>query len=181
MDLNRRPRSASGFTLIELVCAMSVMGLLSVLAARIISSTADQYVAATVQTELCLEMSTAMERIVQDLRQTRLKNTLTPDLSSMTGSSIAWTDPDGPKSLSLNGSDLVLTDSIASSPLVRGVTSLGVQAYDDSGLALTGILNTAQLAAVRRVEITLTAQRQGVTETLRTRVYLRMLMSGTGM
>lgn len=181
MNPKRSSRSRTAFTLIELVCAMSVMAVLSVLVGRIMLDATNQYMAATARSELCIELSTAMERLVGEVRQIRLKNTATPDISSITASSISWGDADGTKSLSLSGTDLVLADAIASAPIARHVTSFGVQAYDDTESALPSVPNTSQLASVRRVQLTITAQRQGVSETLRTRVFLRMLMSGGGM
>ena len=169
------------FTLIELVCAMTVMGVLSVLAGRLLSSVADEYMSASARTELSMELSGALERISTELRLTRLKNISTPDISSLTASSITWNDPTGVKTLSLSGTDLILADSVASSPIARNVTSFGVQAYDESNVALPAAPTALQLASARRVQITITAQRQGVSETLRTRVFLRMLMSGGGM
>lgn len=169
-----------GFTLIELLCSMSVVAILFLLSAQVILGATDQYLAATSRSELGAEMSTAMERISSEIRSIRLRNTATPDLSSMTASSISWNVAAGSESLALSGTDLIFTDSVASTPLIRGVTAFSVQGYDSSATALPSVPSSTQLASVQRVQVTLTAVRAGVSVTLRTRIFLRMLVSGGG-
>lgn len=168
------------FTLVELVSSMSVIGILMVLTSRLIFGASDQYLSAVSRAELGQEMSSAMERLTTELRSIRLRDTGVPDLTSVTGTSMAWSDATGSKSISLDGTELMWTDSAGSAPLARGVTAFAVQTFDDAGAPLPSVPSGAQLRTVRRVQITLSAHRQGVDEVLRTRVFLRRLALGGG-
>ena len=60
------------------------------------------------------------------------------------------------------------------------MTTFALQAYDESDGALGFFLGAAACDPIRRTEITLTAERNGVTVTLRTRVFFRCTMQGAG-
>jgi prepilin-type N-terminal cleavage/methylation domain-containing protein len=180
MKPSARHPADRAFTLVELVSSMSVITILMVVTSRLILGASDQYLSAVSRAELSQEMSCAMERLTTELRGVRLRDKGVPDLTSVTATSVSWSDAAGSKSISLDGTELRWTDSVGSAPLARGVTAFAVQTFDDAGLPLPSVPNAAQLRTVRRIQITLSAHRQGVDEVLRTRVFLRRLASGGG-
>lgn len=160
---------------------MTVLAILSVLTSRVVLSAADQYMSSAARLELSQEMSAALDRMTTELRQVRLSNISTPDIAVLTSTSIEWNDSTGKRSIYLSGSQLLSLDSVGTSPILSDVTSFSVQGYDDADSALPASPTQVQLAGVRRLEFTITCQREGVSEMLRTRVFLRMFMAGGSM
>ena len=66
----------------------------------------------------------------------------------------------------------------AAQVLLQDVASFSVQAFDESNNALPATLSGSGCDAIRRLQITITLQRHGVSHTLRTKLFLRALMEG---
>ncbi len=62
--------------------------------------------------------------------------------------------------------------------LATDVTDFTLRAFDESNAELALPLSGAGCDAIRRLSISLTVQRQGSQDTVRTRVFLRCTMSG---
>jgi hypothetical protein len=67
-----------------------------------------------------------------------------------------------------------------SAVLQTDVTAFAVQTYDESNATLAASLSGSGCDPIRRVQLTLTAQRHGVTQSLRTKLFIRETMVGAG-
>lgn len=174
------PRSLRGFTLVEAIATITIVGILAVMSSRLMMAGADGYAAAATRAELINNASAAMERIGVLLRDIPLRagaSPAAPAIVSITPGSIQW---HGGLTLSHSGGSLILGDSGANSVLAADVSSFALQTFDESNAALATTLNGDACDAVRRVQVTLTLSRAGVSETLRSRFFLRCMVAGAG-
>lgn len=177
------PTSASrrGFTLVEAIATIVILGVVMSACSRLISAATTSYASASTRAELHAELASAMERIMLELRscQSDPGGSTTPDILAVRSDRITWTTPSGERTLSRSGSSLVLTASGSDCTLVAGITSLAIQTYDDQNEELDATLDEDECQEVQRVQITLTAQRLNITESLRSRVFLRCVAAGS--
>ena len=66
----------------------------------------------------------------------------------------------------------------AAALLLSDVTACTITAFDQDNTQLGASLSGAGCDAIRRVSVSVTVQRNGISETLRTRVYIRSTMEG---
>lgn len=182
---HRRAVGAGGFTLVEAIATIVILAAVITVCSRIVSSATKGYTDSVTRAELHSQLSSAMDRIITDLRQTRVgpgSTPVAPDLQGATASSIGWTMVGGgTRSVALSGSQVTLTtESVAATALAVNITAFSVQCFDESNAALASTLNGSALNAVRRVRITLTGSSNGITETVRSKVFLRSMMTGAG-
>ena len=172
-------RQRAGFTLIELIATIVVIGAVGSVASFMVGSSVNGYVGAAVQAQLHSELSVSLDRIDRELRKIppELAGSVSPDIVSITPTLIQW---NGNYRFHLSSGRVYYTDGGGTARILQeDVTAFSVQAFDESNAALAGTLNDAACDAVRRVQITLTVQRSGVTETLRTKIFLRCTMEGS--
>lgn len=171
-----------GFTLVEAICTMCVLGVIGVISSRLVLSAGDQYLSASVHAELSNELSAAMERLVSQIRQVPIRPASAPpvpDLTGVTTNSIAWNDASGEAcKVTLQGSQLIWTEGSQSAPLLEDVAQFSIACLDDDAAALPAALMGAETEAVRRISITMALQKSGVTESLRTTIFLRAATTG---
>jgi prepilin-type N-terminal cleavage/methylation domain-containing protein len=176
----RRPPhpSSPGFTLVEAIVAMVVVATLGTIASGLIFSGVASYEGAYTRAALHEGASAALERICAELRacpRDAGAGEPAPLISSVSPTSIDWST----SSLSLSGSTLLLSHSGGpAAPLLQNVAGLTIQCFDESNGALAARVSGAATRAIRRVSITLSVERAGLTDTLRTRVFIRSLMLG---
>lgn len=175
-----QPGARCGFTLVEAIATIVILGAVMAVCSRIISTATAAYTAGATRAELHAELSSAMERVMLELRSCSISTggTFAPDISTVAADGLTWTTPSGTRQLSLTAGSVVLTTSGSAASLASGVTAFSVQTYDQSNTALATTLNGSECAPIRRIEITITAARQGVTETLRSRTFLRCTAQG---
>lgn len=168
-----------GFTLIEVITAIVILGVLGSVASVILSSAVKSYDSAATQAQLQTELSIGMDRIDGELRAVALKSgSVAPNITSVTGSSIAWNSN---YSLSVSGTNLMFTDNgAAAAILLSNVTAFSVQACDESNTALAATLSGSACDAIRRIQIQITMQRNSVTESLRDKIFLHCMVEGAG-
>ena len=129
--------------------------------------------------QLHSELSVTMDRIVRELRKIPRDDAAAgtaPDIASVTATSITW---DTDYSLSLSSTNLMYTENGGTAAVLQNnVTAFTVQTYDESNSALAASLSGNNCDPIRRIQLTLTMQRHGVTESLRTKMFLRETMVG---
>jgi prepilin-type N-terminal cleavage/methylation domain-containing protein len=175
----RRGMLRRGFTLIEAVVTMTVLGAIGAVAASIIVNTAGGYSAAVTRAEVASDGAAALDRIWRELIDIPIKigyGSVAPDISTFTATSVTWSTN---SSLTLSGTNLMLTEAGGTARCVlAGVTSLTLQAYDESNTALGASLSGSGCDAIRRISIQFTVTGSGRTESFRTKLFLRATMSG---
>jgi hypothetical protein len=180
-----RPRGArgsrvatrAGFTLVEAIATMVVLAALGSATVGVITAVSRGYDTAAARADLVTEGATVLDRVTRELHNINLRSgAMAPDVSAVTRSSITW---NGASSLTLSGGSLRLVDGGAlATTLATGVSAFVVEAYDESNARLGGTLSGSACDPIRRLSISLTLQRAGVLETLRTKVFLRCTVEG---
>lgn len=175
------PHARRGFTLVEAIATIVILGVVMAACSRLISAATASYTSAATRAELHTELASAMERVMLELRscQTDPGGSTTPDMLAVRSDRITWTTPSGERTLSRSGTSLVLSIDGANCTLAGGVTALAIQTYDDENEELDSTLDEDECQEVQRVQVTLTAQRQNITESLRSRVFLRCVAAGS--
>jgi prepilin-type N-terminal cleavage/methylation domain-containing protein len=172
-------RQRRGFTLVELIATIVILSVLGSVASSFLLTAINAYTSSSIRAQLHGEASVAMERMVREFRKIP-KNTSAsgnaPLVNTVTSNSITW---NGTSTLSMSGTQLMFADAGATArALLNDVTSFSVQAYDESNSALATSLSGSACDSIRRIQVTITMQRYGVTETLRTRTFIRCTMTG---
>lgn len=163
----------------EAIAAITIIATIMAVISRVILVAVESYSAAATRAELHAALSGALERVCAELRFIDLKSggSSAPDIESVSATSITWATN---SALELTGSDLTL--SVAGGPartVLSDVTGFELQCFDESNTALTATLSGIACQAVQRIRIHLTVQRGGITESLRTRVFLRSRTTGS--
>lgn len=181
-----RGRRAHAFTLIETISVIVVLTVLGSLGAVIIGQMARQYRDNALVAEMHTEISTALDRIVREVRSIPAAPTGGPaaDIRLASATELRW---DETMHLRLVGETLELSSDLTNyHPLLTSVTNFALQFYDESDVALltspseTLLEGQPKTLQIRRVSITVTIAREGGSETLSTKVFLRAAMSGGG-
>lgn len=174
-------RFRRGFTLIEAIATIVILGAIGSMTSMMIANSVDGYAAATTSAQLHTEASVAMDRIVRALRNIQLDTTASgnaPDIDDVTATSMTWNPT---SSLSLSGTQLNLeVDGAGSVVILEDVTALSIQTFDESNAALSASLTGDQCDDIQRVEIEFTISRQSESETLRSKIFLRCMMTAVG-
>lgn len=170
-------RNRRGFTLVEALTAIVIVATLLVIASNVIFAGVDAYAATSTRARLAAEMSSAMERASAALRDIPMdtgQTTAKPLIQAVTANSITWSTT---SSLAISSGSLVLTTATdGAATLQTNTTDFSIVAHDQNGAVLALPLSGTACHAIQRLEISLTCTRTGVTQTLRTRVFLRNLV-----
>jgi type II secretory pathway pseudopilin PulG len=172
-------RNLRAFTLVETLCAIVVVATVGSVSSGIIYSAIRSYRDASNRAQLSDDCSAAFDRLTKVLwsipRDTSA-SVVAPLISNVTASSISWNTN---WTLSLSGTQLLLTEAGGTArPILENVSAFTVTCYNESNGAMAASLSGAATQAIRRIQIQVSISRQGQTETLRTRVFIRSLMSG---
>jgi hypothetical protein len=155
------------------------MGALGAAAASIIVNSARGYSSAVTRAEVASEGSAALDQVWRQLIGIPVKadyGSIAPDISSLNATSIVWS---GVSSITVSSGSLMLTEAGGTARVLIGnVSSLSFQAYDESNTALATSLSGTACDAVRRISIQLITTRAGVSQTFRTKVFIRAAMAG---
>ena len=177
-----RPRikRRRGFTLIEALATIVILAALGSVASTVLLSSADGYFDASTRSQLHSEISMALDRAVRELRKIKLDSSapgIAPDINIYASIGLLWHTP---RSL-LVGFGGILYLQIDGGPLtvlLHDVTGFTVTAYDQSNNVIAAPQFNAGCDPIRRLELEVTVTRYGVSETLRTKVFLRSTMDG---
>jgi prepilin-type N-terminal cleavage/methylation domain-containing protein len=176
-----RPRTTPsirrGFTLIECIATIVVLAIIGTVASNIMLTAVDGYTDAAVAAQLNTEASITLDRIVRELRSIEPdpdESENFPHIQSVMATEINWNDD---CTIELSGTNLMLTeDGGAASVLQSDVAAFDISTFDEDNSALGASLSGSSCHDIRRIQITLGIERDGVTETLRTRVFVRAAM-----
>ena len=168
-----------GFTLVETIAAIVVIGTTGAVSSGLIYSAVNSYRSATTTAQLHSDCSAALDRLSKALwsipRDTSA-SVVAPQISSVTPTSIAW---GGNSTLQLQGNNLNLMEAGgAENPILQHVSAFTLTCFDQNNAALPASMSGAATQAIRRIELSVTVTREGVSQTLRTRVFIRCTMSG---
>lgn len=183
------PRRRGGFTLIEALATITVLSMLGSMASFLILDAVDGYVDAATSSQLHAELAIALDRVTREIRKIDNDDTAgptDPDIDTITragpNESMTWTDSGGDAySLGTTGTNLKLAvDGGAEEVLLGDVTAFTITVYDRDDGVITGNLSGTGCDPIRRVLLDVTLSRHNVTESLRSKVFIRSTMSGGG-
>ena len=182
-----RPRArtfAGAFTLIEVITAMVVMSIIAGLASRVLFQAFGALNDAAVRSTLSGQLAATMERITNELHSIAIKSgssPATPDITACTATSLSFNTPSASRTVSISGTNLLFSGSAKANAIIAtNISSLTIQTYDGTNTAIAASPTAAQIATIRRIQVTLVATSNGMTETLRTTVYVRCMALGSG-
>ncbi|MHC4429357.1 MAG: pilus assembly FimT family protein [Planctomycetota bacterium] len=185
IDRAAHPRRRRAFTLIESMATIAVLATLGSIASFLILDAVDGYSEAATSAQLHAELSIAMDRALREVRKIEPDTGaagVAPNITNVNAANnnIQWTDSGSDAySLYQSGSSLMLEiDGGGPAVLMSDVTAFTVLTYDEDNGALATPLSGAACDDIRRVALNVTVNRNGVTESLRTRIFIRSMMSG---
>jgi prepilin-type N-terminal cleavage/methylation domain-containing protein len=173
-------RARRGFTLVEAIAALTIIGTLGSIASRVVYSSVSSVRDGSDRAELHAEASNAMSTIMTTLRDLARTSSGGANITSVTSTSIVCNTT---QTYALSGGTLNFSDTAqggASQPVLRNVTAFDIKCYDQDGTALATSLSGSGIDPVRRIQVTITVAKNGLTETIRTRTFLRNTMQGAG-
>jgi hypothetical protein len=173
------------FTLVEAITTLVILALIGGAASRIVFQSFSALNDASTRNDMHNQLAAAMERISAELRTMEIKassNPATPDITACTASALTFKNTSAAtRTISLSGSALVITgDAAATQTIASGVSAFTIQAYDASNAALPASPSAAQIDTIRRIQVTITATSGSMTETIRSKLFLRCMALGTG-
>ncbi|MFN0011171.1 MAG: type II secretion system protein J [Phycisphaerales bacterium] len=167
------------FTLIEMIATIVIMGTMGSIASGVIYQASRTYTEAALSAQLHAELSAGLDRIDRALREITLKSpyaSSAPNITSLSASSITF---NGTSVLAVSGGQATLSESGGpTGVLLQSVSAFAIQAFDESNAAMAATLSGTACDAVRRLSVSITLTRDGVSQTLRTKVFLRSLLKG---
>lgn len=181
MSFHARQLLRRGFTLIEVIVTISILGALGSVGSMLVMTSVGGFTASATGAQLHAEASISLDRIDRELRNIPRNDAAinpSPDISNVTANSITWqTD----WSLVLSGTNLMFTeDGGTAHVLLSNVEEFSVVAFDESNAAMSNTLSGAACENIRRLRVTIGLRRSGILQTLRTKVFLRCMMINTG-
>ena len=157
---------------------MVILGAMASVSAGLILRASDAYTRGATGAQLVGELSTGLDRIDRELRRIGRKGAgaVAPNISSITSSSITWNTN---WSLTFSGGQVLFSEG-GSTPvaLLRDVSAFSVSAFNESDATLALPLAGAACDPVRRLSVSVTLSRNGQTESLRTKIFLRSTLAG---
>ncbi len=181
-----QPRRDRGFTLIEATASIAIISVLGLTASVLINGSVGTVRTSLIRAELHTSASVALDRLVREVREIAEdpdSDEPAPWIDEATASSIAWS---GNSQVLLEDDRLMLQiDGGPSDVLAQPVTALTLRYFDQENQELTppdgGFSRTdGSTAPIRRISVQITLSRNGVTETLRSKAFIRTMSDGSG-
>jgi prepilin-type N-terminal cleavage/methylation domain-containing protein len=176
-------RRQRGFTVMELVIAIVIMGILSVVGVSMISDTFTTARVVNARESSANDARYALERLAREIREVKFVDTATGyAISTMAGTSMAFTKDVGGVdvvvTIAQSGTDLTLgySSPAAISPIAKQVSAFSLQYLKVDSESATGATSTTTLPTDVRfvvISLTVTDATSGKQVTERTRVALR--------
>ncbi len=175
---SRGPRT--GFTLVELVACIVILGMVIASASRLMIDVTQAYVSATETADVHSELSIGLDRVVRELRSIGNEDdagTFVPVIDSVSSSAITWSTD---TTVELTGSAVELTMAGGTTrTLLEDVTGFTIAIFDESNASLSLPRTGDDCHAIRRIRVTITISRNGVTHSLSSKLFLRSMMLST--
>ena len=170
------------FTLIESMATIAVLATLGSIASFLVLDAVDDYSGTATAAQLHAELSIAMDRILREVRHIELDSGaggIAPNIVGVDSNYVAWQDSDADNySFVFFGGVINLQIDGVTGLLLSDVSATTVKAYDEDNTELVLPLAGAACDAVRRVSVEISLQRNGVSQSLRSKVFIRSTMSG---
>jgi hypothetical protein len=165
------------------MATVAVLAALGSIASFLIMDAVDDYSETASTAQLHAELSIAMDRLIREVRHIELDGSasgVAPHIVGLGSTYVAWQDSDSDNySFTLSGGVIYLQiDGVAGAVLLTDVSAVDVKAYDQDNTELPGPLAGAACDDIRRVSIEITLLRNGVSQSLRSKVFIRSTMSG---
>ncbi|MDX2115856.1 MAG: hypothetical protein SFZ24_09610 [Planctomycetota bacterium] len=177
MTVHPPVRTRRGFTLMEAVACMAVLSAMGSVVSTLLYRASETFRVTSTAAQLHAQAAAALDPVERLLRSMPARpDGQAPHLTSITAQRIAWTDADGGALVWRSGSQLMLGfGGQASTPILSDVTAFTVQPFDEDNQPIATPVSALNLPLVRRVRLSVTVSRQGVSETLSTKVFLRAM------
>jgi MSHA biogenesis protein MshO len=158
----RTPRP-NGFTLVEIVITIVLVGILAGLAASILIQGITSYSVEEARVDVHYQARLAMERMAREIRQIRS----TADITAITNTNLRFTDVNGASvGFTWTSPTLSRWNGVGTNVLAPNITAFNFNYYQQNGAA-------AAAATLWIVEITLTSQQGSESVQMSTRVHPR--------
>lgn len=179
-----RMRPRHGFSLVEVIAVIVILAVIGGVSSSLILSNVASFTDSSVRMQLHGELSVTLDRLVREFREIDADPAAGPPgppgphISEAGERAMRWS---GVRAVRLAGSDLLLsTDGVREDLLCAGVSEFTLAYFDESNrpLLVGGRVADADRPSIRRIALRLSVTRQGLTETLNTRVFIRAAMTG---
>jgi prepilin-type N-terminal cleavage/methylation domain-containing protein len=178
----RRPAiRRRGFTLIEVISSAVILAALGSIGASILFVAIDGYNQGSTVSRLHNKASLALERIVREIGTVAIDpeaDTLAPDIESVDTDAITWNDTS--MLLLFDGRLHLRLDGGLSYMLVDEVSEFQIMVFDQDDAPLSLPRSDDGCDVIRRIAFSITLADSGLSETVRTKQFLRCTMSRAG-
>ncbi len=160
-----------------MLAAVVVLATLGTISASLMMRTASVNADTMIAQQIHSDLVSTLERVERLLREIPAQSGSTnPNITSLSATSLVLGNG---TALTLSGTNLQLTEPGQSAVTLLGnVSALSITAFSDVNAALGASLSGSQCNSIRRVALSMTVTRQGVSDTLRTKVFLRCALAG---
>ncbi len=153
---------------------MTVLSTLGIVSGTLVMNAIGAFSQGSELVDIHNNASLAMERLVRDIRSLPPNANNQPDISSFAPSAMTWDN--GSHSIAVQNGQLIYTANGVSRALLDNVSSLSLVAYGQNNTKLASTLSGSDCEAIRRIEIAITVAKGDVSNTIRTRIFLRCMM-----
>ncbi|MEL7474240.1 MAG: hypothetical protein AAGK04_13060, partial [Planctomycetota bacterium] len=124
----------------EAIASMVILSIVALAASRILLVASDGFVSSSDRSALLGDMSVAMDRLAREVRQIQSESgSGGASIDAVAADRLDWQSD---HSISVDaGNALALQTGVTTEVLLEGVTSLAIEAFDESGSALNATLD----------------------------------------
>lgn len=170
-------RRRRGFTLVEAISSIVVISIVGLVGSRLVLEVSKVMEGTARRAELSNSLNLLMERVMSDLSS--IDAVSGAAIITAPGSSDITYEVNGKERiLWLTNSTVIFSDSSRDYLLADNISNFTLSYYDKNNAVLTGL--AALDPRVRSIQLTVTATKASYSETLRSRVFIRSLSSGSG-
>lgn len=162
---HRQTTDSHGFTLVEMVITITLVGIIAGIAGMIILQGMRAYLAGENRADVQYQAGAALERMSREIRTIRSR----ADITTMTATDLRFTDMTGAQAgFTWVAPNLGRWNGAGTDPLAAGITAFSLAYYQQDGVTVAGAA-----ATVWFIDVAITAQQGEETQQMRTRVHPR--------